>query len=173
MAAPTSGELSMLKMAREKKYDDYNSTSAITGPISLYDLFLGGNAHGSGESYDTTNANDPNHPEPDTITEFVADSELAFSEWYGYNHDYGLSCSTLFAFTSTKGTFAQNCDATKTKTRYRNNSDWLSATQLYEDIGGGSCQPAAADYYYDPNSGSGTPVRYWTGTVFSGNQGCI
>ena len=173
MAVPTSGQLSMLKMAKEKKYDDYNSTSAITAPISLYDLFLGGNAHGSGEVYDGTNANDPNHPEPDTLTEFVANSNLNMSEWYGYDHDYGLSCSTLYAFSATKGSLAQNCDATKPITIYRNNSNWLSATQLYRNVGGGSCQPALADYYYDINSGSGTPVRYWSGTAFTGNFGCI
>ena len=40
MAVPSSGELSMLKMAKEKKYDDYNSGSSINPPISLFDLFL-------------------------------------------------------------------------------------------------------------------------------------
>lgn len=173
MAVPSSGELSMLKMAKEKKYDDYNSGSSINPPISLFDLFLGGNANGSGENYEATNTNGVNYPYPTTLTEFNQNSELSIGEWYGYDHDFGLTCSTLFAFTSVKGINAQTCNTTRTLTRYRNNSVWLNATQLYENIGGGSCQPAPADYYYDPNAPQGTPVRYWNGAAFTGNFGCL
>jgi len=79
MAVPSSGQLDMLKLAREKVYDDYNSTSGITAPISMYDLVNGGNTNGSGVSYDVTNTNSLAHP--DTVTPH------AFSEWYSYDHD--------------------------------------------------------------------------------------
>lgn len=69
----------MIKLAREKVYDNYNSGSGITAPISMYDLVNGGNTKGSGVSYDVTNTNSINRP--DTVTPH------AFSEWYSYDHD--------------------------------------------------------------------------------------
>lgn len=79
MAVPSSGQLNMLKLAREKVYDDYNSSSSITSPISMYDLVNGGNTNGSGNSYDTTNQQSASRP--DTVISH------AFSEWYRYDHD--------------------------------------------------------------------------------------
>jgi hypothetical protein len=79
MAVPGSGQLNMLKLAREKVYDDYNSGSGITAPISMYDLVNGGNTNGSGVSYDDTNFGSSSHPDLDT--------PHAFSEWYSYDHD--------------------------------------------------------------------------------------
>src|SRR5210317_1616735 len=79
MAVPGSGQLNMLKLAREKVYDDYNSSSAITAPISMYDLVNGGNTNGSGVSYDSTNFGSTSHPDLDT--------PHSFSEWYSYDHD--------------------------------------------------------------------------------------
>jgi hypothetical protein len=84
MAVPGSGQLDMLKLAREKVYDDYNSSSSITAPISMYDLVNGGNTNGSGHSYDTTNQQSASRP--DTVTPH------AMSEWRNYDHD----ASTLY-----------------------------------------------------------------------------
>ena len=33
MAVPTSGSIEMLKLAKERKFSDYNSSSSITSPI--------------------------------------------------------------------------------------------------------------------------------------------
>ena len=79
MVVPASGELEMGDLAKEKHYDDYNSGSPITGPISMYDLVNGGNTNGSGHSYDTTNQQSASRP--DTTVPH------AFSEWYSYDHD--------------------------------------------------------------------------------------
>ena len=54
MAVPSSGTLSMLKMAREAKHGDYNGTQSM-GTISMYDMINGGNTNGSTVSYPTLN----------------------------------------------------------------------------------------------------------------------
>lgn len=79
MAVPSSGELLMRKLAKEKLYDDYNSVQGITGPISMYDLVNGGNTNGSGHSYDTTNTGALVYP--NTVVPH------SFGEWYSYDHD--------------------------------------------------------------------------------------
>lgn len=89
MAVPSSGQLNMLKLAREKVYDNYNSSSGITAPISMYDLVNGGNTNGSGVSYDTTNQQ--SGPKPNTT------APHAFSEWYGYDHDAGTLVLAAFS----------------------------------------------------------------------------
>lgn len=171
MAVPGSGELSMLKLAREKKYDNYDSTSTPASPISLADLFLGGNFFGSGENYETTNTNSISYPEPDTQQEFETNGStpLEMSAWYGYDHDYAVSCGTQVAFYLAKNT-SSVCSGTA-RLYYGNNSNWLSCTQLYTGVIN-SCTPAAAGYYYNASSGSSTPVRYWNGNSFTANLGC-
>ena len=54
MAVPTSGALSMESIEQEALYGTWGS-GTITGPISMYDMINGGNAHGSGNSYPTVN----------------------------------------------------------------------------------------------------------------------
>ena len=168
---PSTGTLSLKGLAREKKYDNYASTSDPASPISLADLFLGGNFFGSGESYDTTNTNSVSYPEPDTQQEFETNGStpLEMSAWYGYDHDYAVSCGTQVAFYLAKNTSAL-CSGTA-KLYYANNSTGLSATQLYTGVIT-SCSPAPSGWYYDSSSGSSTPVRYWNGNSFTFNSGC-
>ena len=54
MAVPSSGTLSMVKLAREAKYANYNGSQTM-GTISFYDLVNGGNTNGSTISYPTVN----------------------------------------------------------------------------------------------------------------------
>lgn len=159
MAVPSSGTLSMLGLAREKQFDDYASTSTPYNPISLLDLAE------TFANFDGTNTNGVNYPN--------ATKPHAMSEWYGYDHDYGLSCSTLVTVTLGRTLTLQDdpCSIAQ-KTYYTNNSTWLSATQLYKNQGGGSCIPADAGFYYEDGTGSSTPVRYWDGSVFTQNYGC-
>ena len=89
MAVPSSGQLNMLKLAREKVYDNYNSSSGITAPISMYDLVNGGNTNSSGVSYDTTNQQSASRP--DTATPH------AMSEWRSYDHDAGTLYWSTFS----------------------------------------------------------------------------
>lgn len=84
MAVPSSGPLNMSKLAKEKLYDDYDSTNSFIGPIFMSDLVTGGSASGSGENYDITNTGSPSYP--DNVTPH------AFSEWRGYDHDY-VTCA--------------------------------------------------------------------------------
>jgi len=56
MAVPTTGTLTLLKMAREAKYADYNGTQSM-GTIAMYDIVNGGNTHGSTVSYPALNRN--------------------------------------------------------------------------------------------------------------------
>lgn len=174
MAVPDLGTLTMLGLAREKKYDNYSSTSGITGPISLADLFLGGSSFGSGESYETTNANDPDHPEPDSQLEFEVNGStpLEMSAWYSYDHDYAISCGTLYTYTFGKALSLQDDPCSATCRFYRiNNTNWLSATQMYTS-NVNSCTPATPGFYYICSGSYPTPVRYWNGNSFTGNYGC-
>ncbi len=54
MAVPTSGSLSMVKMAREAKYGNHDGSQNM-GTISMYDMMNGGNTNGSSVSYPTLN----------------------------------------------------------------------------------------------------------------------
>lgn len=83
MAVPSSGTLEMLKLAKEKVHDDYNSSFSITFPISMYDLVNGGNTNGSGVSFDITNMNSCSNPNMSPLLPHK------MSEWYGYDHDAG------------------------------------------------------------------------------------
>ena len=156
---PSTGALSMRGLAREKQFDSYLSTSTPYTPISLLDLAE------TFQNFDGTNTNGVNYPN--------SSKPHAMSEWYGYDHDYGLSCSSLITVTlgRTLTLGADPCSAVQ-KTYYTNNSTWMSATQLYKNQGGGSCVPADAGFYYENGTGSGTPVREWNGSAFVGNYGC-
>ena len=54
MAVPSSGTLSMVKIARERKYSNYNGGQTM-GTISMRDLLEGGQAGGSTISYPAVN----------------------------------------------------------------------------------------------------------------------
>jgi len=54
MAVPSSGTLSMVKLAREAKYADYNGSQSM-GTISMFDMMNGGQANGSTIDYPTLN----------------------------------------------------------------------------------------------------------------------
>jgi len=170
MAVPDNGTITMLGLAREKYYDNYDATSSPSAPISLADLFLGGSSFGSGVSYETTNTNSVDYPEPDTQLEFEVNgtTPLNMSAWYGYDHDYAVSCGTQVEFFLAKNT-SPLCSG-RTKLYYANNSNWLSATQLYTGVIN-SCTPAPSGWYYYSGGGS-TPVRYWNGNSFTANSGC-
>ena len=56
MGVPSSGEISMKKLAREAKHADYNGSQNM-GIISLYDMINGGQIKGSTVSYPTVNTN--------------------------------------------------------------------------------------------------------------------
>lgn len=174
MTVPSSGQLTIKGLASEKKNGSYDPNATVTGPISLYDLFIGGNAHGSGESWDTTNVASPYYPKPVTESEFIqgTDMPMGMGEWYSYDHDAGLSCSTLTSI-YLYPQISQNCSTAKPAVqRYINNSVWSSATQLYIDNAGNCILASAGWYYCGSCSQNGTELRYWNGSAFTSTSGC-
>ena len=82
MAVPSSGELSMDGLHKEKTIDNYSGFAGTPTHVSLYDLVNGGNTNGSGVSYDATNtAGNPSSNRPD------GNPPHEMSEWYSYDHD--------------------------------------------------------------------------------------
>ena len=79
MAVPSSGELSMNGLHKEKTIDDYGGFASAPTYVSLYDLVNGGNTNGSGVSYDVTNTQSAQSPNTTVPHEM--------SEWYSYDHD--------------------------------------------------------------------------------------
>ena len=79
MAVPSSGELSMQGLHKEKTIDNYGGFGSTPNTVSLYDLVNGGNTNGSGVSYDTTNTQSAQSPNT------IVPHEM--SEWYSYDHD--------------------------------------------------------------------------------------
>ena len=75
MAVPTSGILTMLGIARERKYSNYNSNFTFAYPILMYDLINGGGFN-IFPSLNTSCIPFPNKSTP-----------YSMSEWYGYDQN--------------------------------------------------------------------------------------
>lgn len=101
MAVPASNnELSLLKIAKEKVHDDYNSSSSVQSAISLKHVTIGGNdgVHmQSGTSFDVTNAISPSHPDNDV--------SYGMSEFYSYDHDFAAPGCNIAYYEGSNGTF--------------------------------------------------------------------
>lgn len=92
MAVPTSGSLSMEKMAREAKHADYNGSQNM-GTISMYDMMNGGNTKGSTISYPTLNTN----CDPNPVGTLSNPTEVTIVSWPSFsNNDGGTYPNTLF-----------------------------------------------------------------------------
>jgi hypothetical protein len=94
MAVPSSGSLSLRRIAAEKVFDNYNVTldgfaQGILGTTSLADVSTSGNSNGSTPSFDSTNTNNPSADRPD------GSQPHSMSEFYSYDHDYADFSSTL------------------------------------------------------------------------------
>mgnify|MGYP003120618348 FL=1 len=104
MAVPTSGSIEMLKLAKERKFSDYNSSSSITSPIFLSDLsrLSGGNSSGSGTSYPAINLANPSTSRPD------GSNPLSIGEFRGYDQDAARSA---FQFLYSASSSSSSCVA--------------------------------------------------------------
>ena len=161
---PSLGEIKFSGLAKEKNSnlqpEGYSSTStSYYTPISLLDLaetFV---------NFEGTNTNGVSYPD--------SSKPHAVSEWRGYDHDYGLSCSTLYARTlGYATTLGGDPCAQIQRTYYTNVSSWSSSTQLYRNQGGNSCIPANAGFYYEDSNGGSNPVRQWNGSTFVWSGAC-
>jgi hypothetical protein len=165
MTVPSSGQITIRGLASEKKNGSYDENATISGIISLYDLVNGGNAHGSGEDYDVTNTASPSYP--DEVTPHK------MSEWYSYNHDAGLSCSSLTSI-QLYPQISQNCSTAKPAITFYidNGSTWATTNNLYRDNAGNCILANAGWYYCGSCSQNGTELRYWDGNSFTSTTGC-
>jgi hypothetical protein len=131
MAVPTSGALSMQKMAREAKHADYNGSQNM-GTISMYDMMNGGQANGSTVSYPTLNTN----CNPNPVGTLSNPTEVTILSWPSNNNEGGTYPNTIFKayYTGTAGNgtvfYANPC-----------------GTETIDDV--------------NPPVGSNTGVRYW------------
>lgn len=94
MAVPSSGEISLRRIAAEKVFDNYNVTldgyaQGVLGTTSLRDVSTSGNTYGSTPSFDLTNIANLNANKPDSAAPY------AMSEFYKYDHAPNLSTSPL------------------------------------------------------------------------------
>ena len=76
MAVPSSGTLTMLGLARERKLGNYFSSVTLFYPILMTDLINGGGLN----SFPALNVNSPSKPNTST--------PHSMSEWYSYDQDY-------------------------------------------------------------------------------------
>ena len=83
MGVPSSGTLEMIKIARERRWANYSGNGTITGPISMYNLILGGNTGGAVNSGDTYLSPNPSSP---TVLPGAGpgNQPWRFSNFYGY-----------------------------------------------------------------------------------------
>ena len=86
MVCPSSGEISLLGIAREKQNDDYTNTTTLVGQngnspgtISLESASTSGNNHGPQVVMEATNTSSPSYPD--------GSAPYAMSEFYSYDHD--------------------------------------------------------------------------------------
>lgn len=81
MAVPSSGQLSLYGLAKEKELNNYDNTIPISTYNSYYatPISLGNMATGAG-GFDATNEASIQRPNPY--------APHVMSEWYGYDHDY-------------------------------------------------------------------------------------
>ena len=139
MACPSSGEISLLGIAREKKFDNYSSGSIPTGnseaidaiAISLKDVSTSGYSHSGNVEFEATNSDSSSKPDGSTPHEM--------SEFHSYDHDFVARVGFPVYTTSVpKPVFA--C------------SQSTSTTWYFPDT-----TPAVNDYVYTTASGSTNP----------------
>ena len=180
MTVPSSGQVTIRGLASEKKNGTYDESAAVTGPISLYDLFIGGNAHGSGESWDTTNTLSTDYPKPVTESEFIqgTDMPMGMDEWHSYDHEAGDSCQNYYSISlHLELIYANKCEQTKPAlSLYVDSAYWDTATKLLRDSGSGNCINANSGWYYCPSgcsyAGATKEVRYFNGSTLGTPEGC-
>ena len=148
MAVPSSGTLTMLGIARERKYSSYVSTGIIPHPILMTDLINGGGLN----SFPALNTSSPSKPNTST--------PHAMNEWYGYDQDYAppAECEVIeLRYTSRYRSGGDACFAGAVERFTPNTKNWY-AFPLYAD---GDCKEgiwAASGAYSD-----GTSWGIWDG----------
>lgn len=156
MAVPSSGTLTMLGIARERKYNSYVSTFNIPYPILMTDLINGGGLN----AFPALNTNSPFKPNTSI--------PHSMSEWYSYDQDYAppVECEVIeLRYTIKYRSGGDACFARDSVFRYSGNTKNWYAVPLYAD---GDCKEgiwAASGAYSD-----GTTWGIWDGKVGAWSQ---
>ena len=167
MGVPSSGELVMSKIARERIGFGYNSASSQTNPIYMSDLsrLTGGNTSGSGNSYPAINTLNPQDERPD------GSDPLKFSEFYSYEQNV-----TLVAFDYIYDTTSSN-DACLAgipfDTHYHNDGNNLYPSALdgtYTAYANSSGTIVASSGYYQVFASGGSSTNKY---IQVGSNGAI
>tara|TARA_R100000426_G_scaffold6147_1_gene8082 strand:+ start:548 stop:1102 length:555 start_codon:yes stop_codon:yes gene_type:complete len=147
--------LTMLKIARERFYNDFNSSSSITSPIYLSDLsrLAGGNSSGSGVNYpavnllNTQSGNFFRNRRPD------GNDPLKMGEFFGYDQDLQRR-QFRFAYHATSSSTA--CATALQATIYwhdGSNTLPVSGDFIYTSETGSTKAPAGFYRIFDPSTG--------------------
>jgi len=150
MAVPSSGTLSLLRLAREKVHDDYAGSGAISGRIPLKFVTIGGQGGSQQETYDSTNTGSASYP--------TNDQPYQMSEFYGYDHD-AVSSTTSYR-TAANQKFIVVCSYSTSAAIYTVGAIANGST-VYTD-NGRTTLLAAGNYAWHVNSNSATPSHRFT-----------
>ena len=141
MAVPSSGTLTMLGIARERKYGSYVSTSIFPYPILMDDLINGGGLN----NFPALNTNCV--PRPNTSTPH------SMNEWYGYSQVCSppVECVAIELRFTNKSKFGSDACFAEPVLRFTTVEKWFTVP-LY---GVGECEDgawAASGAYSDGSS---------------------
>ena len=168
MGVPESGnELSMNKIARERKGFGYDSATNVTSPIYMSDIsrLTGGNSSGSGTSYPAVNTLNPEIERPD------GEDPLKFSEFYSYEQNVTL---TAFDYVFDETSSNDACSAAIPLGPFYHNDvnnlypDALDGTYTAYENTSGSIK-ASTGYYQIYASGGSSTGKY----IQVGSEGSI
>ena len=168
MGVPEAGnELSMNKIARERKGYGYDSATNVTSPIYMSDIsrLTGGNSSGSGTSYPAVNTLNPELERPD------GEDPLKFSEFYSYEQNVTL---TAFDYVFDETSSNDACAAAIPLGPFYHNDvnnlypDALDGTYTAYENTSGSIK-ASAGYYQIYQSGGSSTGKY----IQVGSEGSI
>lgn len=158
MACPNvaNDEITMLKTARERTGNGYDSSATITNPIFMSDLqrLTGGNASGSGNSYPAINTLNPIDNRPD------GENPLSFSEFSEYNQNV-TRAAFQYIFNSSSSSNACSFGIPSGSAYYHTDGNNLvpdAANQYYAYTTATGVNPVAAGYY-SIYSNDNLPVR--------------
>lgn len=159
MACPSSGEITMQKIAREKRYNNYNSSSFPSFNLSLKNMSTG-TQHGA-----INNANSiANRP--------TAFAPYPMSDFYSYDHDK-VSTSTPTVFTNS----ATNNENLSTLTVVGNVSSNGGATVTQRGVVISTSQNPTITNNIDSGTASGTggsfSVVFDTSSLIVGPNGTV
>ena len=138
MAVPSSGTLTMLGIARERKYGSYVSSSIFAYPILMDDLINGGGLN----NFPALNTNCV--PRPNTSTPH------SMNEWYGYSQICSpvVECEPIELNYTARYKFGSDACFAEPVVRFTTDAKWFNVP-LYKD---GDCKDgvwAASGAYSD------------------------